>query len=233
VTRTRLSTLFAKLPRAGEVKTRLCPPLAPLEAAALAEAMLADGLARCLVSSAFRTQLAVHPPASQAWFHARFPELAEIVAQEGRDLGERLATHFERSFAREGLASAVVLGSDAPEVPLARVIEAHECLASGADLVLGPDGGGGYYLVGLRRPCGALFTEVAMSEPGMYARTRELARDRRLVVAELERGDDVDTPADLERLRARARDSRGRELAEVRRWFALYDARGSSLTAVP
>jgi rSAM/selenodomain-associated transferase 1 len=233
VPRARLTTLFAKLPRAGEVKTRLCPPLTGLEAAGLAEAMLADGLARCLASNDFRTQLAVHPAGSEAWFRARFPELHDLVAQRGADLGARLAAHFEQSFARERLASGVVLGSDAPEVPLARVLEAHERLSDGADLVLGPDGGGGYYLVGLRRPCGVLFTEVAMSEPGMYARTLELARDRRLVVAELEPGDDVDTPADLERLRARAQRATGSELREVRRWFARYDERGASLTAVP
>ncbi|MBK7645505.1 MAG: TIGR04282 family arsenosugar biosynthesis glycosyltransferase [Planctomycetes bacterium] len=231
--RTRLTTIFAKLPRAGEVKTRLCPPLESLEAAALAEAMLADGLARCLACDSFRTQLSVHPPGSQPWFHARFPELAEIVAQEGADLGTRLAAHFEHAFARERLSSAIVVGSDAPEVPLERLREAHERLSDGADLVLGPDGGGGYYLVGLRRACGALFTEVAMSAPGMYARTLELARDRRLVVAELERGDDVDTAADLERLRASAARARGGELLEVRRWFERYDERGASFTAVP
>ncbi len=231
--RARLTTLFAKLPRAGEVKTRLCPPLTGLEAAGLAEAMLADGLARCLGSSAFRTQLAVHPAGSEPWFHARFPELGELVTQRGADLGTRLAAHFDQAFAREKLSSAVVLGSDAPEVPLERVLEAHQRLADGADLVLGPDGGGGYYLVGLRRPCGVLFTEVAMSEPGMYARTLELARDRRLVVAELAPGHDVDTPADLERLRARAQAARGKELVEVRRWFARYAERGASLTAVP
>ncbi len=229
--RARLTTLFAKLPRAGEVKTRLCPPLTGLEAAGLAEAMLADGIARCLGSSGFHTQLAVHPPGSEPWFRARFPEVREIVAQQGADLGQRLAAHFEQAFARDRLASAVVLGSDGPEVPLAYVLEAHQRLADGADLVLGPDRGGGYYLVGLRRPCGVLFTEVEMSQPGMYARTLELARDRRLVVVELMPGYDVDTPQDLERLRSRAATST--ELCEVRRWFGRYDARGASLTAVP
>jgi len=231
--RARLTTLFAKLPRAGEVKTRLCPPLTGLEAAGLAEAMLADGLARCLSADTFRTQLAVHPPGSEPWFRARFPELTEVVVQRGADLGQRLAAHFEQAFARERLASAVVLGSDAPEVPLARVLEAHQRLSDGADLVLGPDRGGGYYLVGLRKPCGVLFTELSMSEPGMYERTLELARDRRLVVAELAPGDDVDTPADLERLRLRTRAAGGGELREVRRWFARYEGRGASLTAVP
>jgi len=224
----RLSTLFAKLPRAGEVKTRLCPPLTGLEAAALAEAMLADGLARCRASQAFRTQLAVHPPASEPWFRARFPELEDVVAQQGAGLGERLAAHFERVLARAEFTSAVVIGSDAPEVPLARVLEAHAELERGADLVLGPDAGGGYYLVGLRQPCAALFTEVAMSEPGMYTRTLALARAKGLALVELAPGFDVDTPADLERLRANASG-----LPAVRAWFARYDLRGTSLTAVP
>jgi hypothetical protein len=72
-----------------------------------------------------------------------------------------------------------------------------------------------------------------MSQAGMYARTLEIAGERRLLVSELERGADVDTPADLVRLRRSALAARPGELCEVRRWFARYDARGASLTAVP
>lgn len=223
--RARLTTIFSKLPRAGEVKTRLVPPLSPEDAAGLAEAMLADCVARSAACTEFRTELCVHPPGSQGWFRARFPEVAAVRAQAGRELGERLARHFDEAFAREALESAVVVGSDAPEVPLARLLEAHQRLADGADAVFGPDRGGGYYLVGLRRPCGALFTEVSMSTPGMYARTLELARDRRLVVAELEPGFDVDTGADLRRLRRAARLARGSGLSEVRRWLGAWRLR--------
>lgn len=223
--RARLTTIFSKLPRAGEVKTRLVPPLSPADAAGLAEAMLADCVARSAACADFQSELCVHPPGAEGWFRARFPEIGAVRAQSGRELGERLARHFDAAFAREPLASAIVVGSDAPEVPLARLLEAHQRLADGADAVFGPDRGGGYYLVGLRRPCGALFTEVSMSTPGMYARTLELARDRRLVLAELEPGDDVDTGADLRRLLRAARRARGGELIQTRRWLRAWRLR--------
>ncbi len=226
--RARLTTIFSKLPRAGEVKTRLSPPLSPDDAAALAEAMLADCVARSATCGEFRTELCVHPPGAEGWFHARFPEVAAVRTQSGRALGERLAGHFEQAFAREPLESAVVVGSDAPEVPLERLLEAHQRLCDGADAVFGPDAGGGYYLVGLRRPCGVLFTEVSMSTPGMYARTLELARDRRLVVAELAPGHDVDTGEDLRRLRRSARLAQGSVLAHVRRWLREHALRAQA-----
>ena len=71
------------------------------------------------------------------------------------------------------------------------------------DLVLGPDRGGGYTLAGLRAPCDELFTGVTMSSAGMCAATEALARARGLAVERLSEDDDVDTPADLARLRAR------------------------------
>ena len=56
----RLTALFTKQPVAGGVKTRLCPPLTPEEAARLAEAMLRDTVEKCLAGE-FRTVLAFTP----------------------------------------------------------------------------------------------------------------------------------------------------------------------------
>ena len=69
--------------------------------------------------------------------------------------------------------------------------------------MFGPDGGGGYYLVALRRPCPELFTGVRMSTGGMYGRTLELAGSLGLRVRELEEHLDVDVEADLLLLRER------------------------------
>ena len=202
----RVTTIFAKRPSPGHTKTRLCPPLSPAEAADLALAMLDDTVAKCLSCAGFETAIAAD--GDLAWFRERFGGVREIELQEGRELGTRLARWFERSE-----PGHVCVGSDAPQVPASRILEAHAALRSGADLVLGPDLGGGYYLVGLRRPAPVLFLEIPMSTADMCARTIELARSIGLVTHLLEPDFDVDVPADLERLARSGSGLRSAELA--------------------
>lgn len=192
--------MFAKRPVPGQVKTRLSPPLTREEASDLAQAMLDDTVEKCLECASFETSIAVDPPGEVAWFRARYPQVGEVLAQEGADLGERLARHFERAAAYRPGSTLACVGSDAPQVPVGRIVSAHEALEAGADLVLGPDHGGGYYLVGLRRPRSELFTRVRMSTSETYARTVDLARDFGLRVHLLAADRDVDGPADLELL---------------------------------
>ena len=198
--RGRLTTLFTKRPEAGRVKTRLCPPLSGEEAARLAEAMLADTVEKCH-GAPFRTALVFAGGENEPWFRERFPALAEQHPQVGAELGARLAHFARRAFAELGARTLVVIGSDQPLVARAQIVAAHERLEAGEDLVLGPDRGGGYYLIGLRSACDELFS-VPMSSAGMCAATEALARARGLSVALLAEGEDVDTPADLARLRA-------------------------------
>ena len=196
----RLNTIFAKRPREGGVKTRLCPPLSPAGAAELALAMLDDTVERCLGLAGFLTSIRAGSEEDLAWFRERYPRVASVEPQRGEDLGARLAAHFEDVAREARFRTVVVVGSDAPEVPASRIAHAHEALAQGADLVLGPDQGGGYYLVGLVRPAPQLFERIPMSTRDMCARTVELARSIGLRVALLDPGFDVDEPADLERL---------------------------------
>jgi uncharacterized protein len=195
----RRTALFTKHPTPGEVKTRLCPPLTAAEAARLAEAMLRDTVARCLAGD-FESELVFAPAARAPWFRQAFPGLARQSAQQGSGLGQRLAAHVAGVFERGEARTLVVIGSDQPLVPLARLHEAHAALERGADCVLGPDLGGGYYLVGLARSVPELFTGVPMSSAGMCAATEALAHARGLRVVRLEEHGDVDTAADLERL---------------------------------
>ena len=195
----RLTAIFSKCPRPGEVKTRLTPPWAPEAAAELAEAMLRDTVERCRGLGAFRTVLFFAPLAERGWFESAFPGV-ELVSQEGADLGERLAGGFARALARPGVDSVVAVGSDQPTLTPRTIEEAHGALEDGADVVLAPDAGGGYVLIGLRAPCARLFTGVRMSSDGMCAATVGLARELGLSVHLLPPGRDVDVAADVEAL---------------------------------
>lgn len=201
---TRTTTIFTKQPRPGFVKTRLCPRLEALAASELALAMLDDTVEKCARNGSFETVLCVDPGHAVAWFEARYPGVSRVVAQVGDGLGARLAHHVDVEFASHasGVVSPtlVVIGSDAPHVPVEACTEAHERLERGADLVLGLDDGGGYHLVALRRPCGELFTRVPMSTNDMGAATVHLARSMGLAVDFVATDFDVDTPGDLDRL---------------------------------
>ena len=202
---------MAKRPVPGLVKTRLCPPLAPAEAAELAQAMLDDTVEKCLASSEFETAIAAD--GELPWFRERFPAVVSILAQEGKGLGERLAHAFEREARERQGWSVAIVGADSPQVPAERIAAAHEAVEAGADLVLGPDRGGGYYLVALREPAPDLFTRVAMSTPTMRERTLEIAAELGLRARLLAEDFDVDTPEDLERLSRADRAPRSSTLA--------------------
>ena len=190
----RRTTLFTKQPVPWRVKTRLVPPLDPSEAAALAEAMLLDLWERCASCEGFQGALRFAPEGAESWFREHLPSLADQAPQRGADLAERLASHF--AGLRPG-DTEVVIGGDAPLLPLATMLAAHVALEQGADLALSLDGGGGYTLVGLRAPHPELFLEVTMSDPEMGARTVELARAAGLDVALLPTSTDVDTWSDV------------------------------------
>lgn len=210
--------VMCKAPRAGESKTRLAPVLTAEGAAALAACFFVDVCAGAAAEG--RELLVAYAPADG---RAPLEELLRVddfagrvrwLEQRGRDLGERLTDAAARAFAA-GCGPVVVLGADSPTLPAAYVARALEGLgAGGADAALGPAVDGGYYLVGLARPAPALFRAVSWSTPRAYAETAANAARLGLRLLELPPWYDVDTPADLRRLRAElSTDARARRRA--------------------
>jgi rSAM/selenodomain-associated transferase 1 len=157
--------VIAKAPRPGRVKTRLCPPCTPHEAAALAEAALADTLETLLAVRAARRVIALDGPPGP-WLPAGFA----VVPQVGKSLGDRLA----HAFAAIGGATFLV-GMDTPQLDAAAVSAAVEQLAQpGTEAVLGPALDGGWWGLGLRRPDARVFGGIEMSTAGTFA--QQLAR---------------------------------------------------------
>lgn len=202
----RLTAILSKRPLPGRVKTRLCPPLSHDEAARLQAAMLRDVVERCCGSRDFRCALVYSPQGDGGWFRETFPGLEDQRPQVGEGLAQRLAHLFETTLCGDGslreVQTLVAVGSDQPLLSTRRIAKAHRCLEEGADLVLGPDSGGGYYLVGQRAAHPELFTEIEMSTTSMFEETVRLAESSGLTVELLGKGYDVDVRADLERLHA-------------------------------
>jgi uncharacterized protein len=145
--------VIAKEPAPGRVKTRLCPPCTPAQAAWLARAALEDTLAACAAArGAGRRVLALdgHP---DGWL----PPGWDVVAQRGDGLAARLA----HAFADVG-EPALLIGMDTPQVTAAGLSEGLATLGR-ADAVLGAASDGGYWAIGLREADSDVFAGVPMS----------------------------------------------------------------------
>jgi rSAM/selenodomain-associated transferase 1 len=191
--------VVAKRPAAGQTKTRLCPPLTGAGAAALYEAFLRDTLEVMRQVDRAAPTIAYLPDDATGYFAELAPDMA-LTPQRGADLGERLDHALSAAFAA-GARYAVIMDSDSPTLPAAYVAAAFVALADGADVALGPCDDGGYYLIGLARPQPRLLREVTMSTPLVVRDTLALANELGLRVELLPQWYDVDTAAELDRLR--------------------------------
>ena len=166
--------IMAKAPLAGQVKTRLCPPLSPAEAAGLYRCFLLDKIEQVRALAQATPVVAYAPPDHGAMFSALAPDLA-LLPQQGPDLGVRLAGVLRRLL-ESGHHGAVAIDSDTPTLPVTLLQRAVDALADPAiDVVVGPTEDGGYYLIGVRAPQPELFVEMPWSTPDVLAETTHRA----------------------------------------------------------
>lgn len=225
--------IMAKAPHAGEAKTRLAPPLTLEEAARLAACLFADTVALALGTGAIVVVAYApadgRPPLEEALRaapRAMSPGGLRWLEQRGDGLGERLNGVVRRAFA-EGLGPLLLVGADSPTLPPLHLVSALEGLAgSRADVALGPTEDGGYYAVGMREPVAELFDSVEWSTPRAYEQTARNAARLGLRLLELPPWYDVDTPADLARLRAELADDEGagRRASSTYEWLRAHFA---------
>jgi len=188
--------VFAKVPRPGNVKTRLTPVLTAEEAARLYKAFLSDALAQ-YTSLPVDVRLYLAPPVPEGGLDL-VPDAVPVVAQEGASLGARMRNAFEASL--RTYDRCCVIGTDHPTLPSAYLRKAFQVLGQDRSLCIGPSEDGGYYLIGMNAFYPVLFEGMTYSHPRVFRDT--LARvektDARLTV--LPKWYDVDTPQTLERL---------------------------------
>lgn len=176
--------VIAKQPLPGRVKTRLTPPFTPEEAAALAEAALADTLAAAAATPADRHVLVLDGVAGP-WLPPGF----DVVPQCAGGLDERLAAAFAAC-----TGPALLIGMDTPQVTpelLGSALEFGDCGAW-----FGPAVDGGFWALGLATPDPALLLGVPMSVPETGAVQYARLRAAGLRTGLLPRLRDVDTAAD-------------------------------------
>src|SRR6184192_946351 len=203
--------LMTKAPRAGQVKTRLVPPLTNEEAAQLNRCFLRDtGAAISAYCSSLIAPspsrpsargVAVYTPVgSESDYTDILPTDFILLPQRGKNFGERLYFAAEDLF-KCGFDAVCLIDSDSPTVPAGNFAQAIELLSLPGDrIVLGPCEDGGYYLIGLKGLHRELFERIDWSTEQVLAQTRQRARELGLEVKLLPAGYDVDDDASLRRL---------------------------------
>jgi len=126
------------------------------------------------------------------------PEKVEWEAQVPGGLGERLGAAFHSAFrAKPSMVAAI--GTDCPTIQASHFEESlAQIEADEADVVFGPAGDGGYYLVALARETPAFFEGIPWSTEETLPASMAQAARMGLKIGLLETMEDVD---DLETLR--------------------------------
>lgn len=189
--------IFARYPEPGQVKTRLIPALGTDGAALLYRQMVEHTLQQA------RALAQVRPISIEIWFtggsNAQMQDwLGQDLSYElqpSGDLGDRLSYALQTTFSK-GNTSAVVIGTDCPELNTAILAQSFSALHHN-ELILGPAKDGGYYLIGLQRFIRELFMGICWSTAEVFQQTDKIAENLNLKRAYLTPLSDVDVPQDL------------------------------------
>jgi len=191
--------VMAKAPVAGQVKTRLCPPCSLREAAAVAEAALADTL-DAVARSAAEVKVVALDGRPGPWL----PPGLRVINQRGRGLAERLANAWADTRPWTG-GWGIQIGMDTPQVAaweldaLLAVLRRHRPARGRRDpALLGLARDGGWWVIGLPgTDPHAVFGGVPMSTSGTGEAQAERLRSLGLTIARAPIRSDIDTFDDL------------------------------------
>jgi rSAM/selenodomain-associated transferase 1 len=192
--------VFSRVPRSGEVKTRLARTIGDRAALALHRELLArtlntaqqagaDSLELCIDGNDFEGECAALAAGSSA----------TLTHQCGGSLGERMREALGRAL--EVGASPVLIGSDIPSLSPQDLGDAIGVLQL-HDAVFAPAEDGGYALVGCRRPIDRAIRGIAWGSTAVMDATRQALRSAGIGWHELRTLWDVDDADSLARWRA-------------------------------
>ena len=187
--------VFAKAPLAVQVKTRLCPPLSPEEAAELHRRMIMHTLNTAFLADLGPVALHCAPHTAHDFFaHCRRDFAVRLQSQVAGDLGLKM------QIALNGAGRAILIGTDCPSITPAYLRDAAAALSSANSIVFGPAEDGGYGLIGINGATPDIFSGIPWGTSDVMKSTRNILSATGQAWRELAPIWDVDRPKDLERL---------------------------------
>lgn len=187
----RSLVIFANAPEKGRVKSRIAADLGPDVALTAYKTLAEHAVAAASQVDWCRKTIAYAPNGTGDAMRNWFGDLFDYRAQGDGDLGRRMVDALERAFA-DGADRVILIGVDCPGVTDAIITEAFARLDS-ADVVMGPSFDGGYYLIGMKKPHKALFTDIPFGTGDTLQKTLASARRASIRVSLLEWKRDVNT----------------------------------------
>ncbi len=192
----KIILFFVKYPEPGKVKTRLARQVGSEEAAHLYRGLVEKNLKvlTSLQKDGIQTLVAFDPPDKKPAVEKWLVSASGFFPQEGNILGERLVHAFAYGFAHGG--QILALGSDTQGLTREILLQGFEGLET-RDVVVGPARDGGYYLIGLKKACPALFEDMPWSTPAVLAKTLARIDQEGLRCTLLPELNDLDEAEDL------------------------------------
>lgn len=188
--------MLARVPVAGQVKTRMIPALGAKGACDLQQLLLERALQ--LPEQDFSQRFIWLDGVPSAALRALAQGLGWTLAEQpAGDLGERM-----RQIATLGLEQSdavILIGNDCPALNGDYLQAACNALHE-QSVVIGPAEDGGYVLLGLRRVAASLFSDMPWGTEDVFAHTLQRLQQLEWNPALLPTLWDVDRPEDLPRL---------------------------------
>jgi rSAM/selenodomain-associated transferase 1 len=194
--------VVVKNPIPGAVKTRLQTRYTPEQAANLYTAFVRDTLDTVRSIDLDKRIIAYEPPNAEDAVRTICGDHWEYIPQVQEDLGQRMYQAILQQL-QLGAKSAILIGTDIPSLPASYISQAFDQLQH-KDVVLGPSTDGGYYLIGLSRPCPEIFQNINWSTSTVLSQTTESLRQHNYSLGLVPPWFDIDTPEELDFLVAHA-----------------------------
>lgn len=189
--------VFCKAPIPDQVKTRLTSEFSGEDAAKIHEQLARETLQDCLQLADVELELWCSPDCHHEFFACFEQQGFKLIAQQGDDLGARMAA----AFAAKPDCPGILIGTDCPTINAAYLSHALNALGQ-ADVVFAPAEDGGYGLIGMNQSNPGVFRDVAWSTSRVLAKSQANCLEAGLSVSLLPEIWDVDYPEDVQRWRA-------------------------------
>lgn len=192
---------MSRYPIPGETKTRLIPGIGADRAARLHQLLIQytwSQVSQFQTLSKCEVEICFAGGTSSEW-QSLLGQPAQFTAQRGTGLGERLTDAVQRAF-DEGCQRVIVIGTDCFQLTSEHLQDSQNALAF-SDIVIGPAHDGGYYLIGMCSPAVELFADISWGTPDVLKQTLQRCEAQNYTIQTLQTLADVDTPADLLKVR--------------------------------
>jgi uncharacterized protein len=190
---------FMRHPEPGFVKSRLAATVGPDEAARIYERLIRRTLGVAADFKRERSEVEIFifftPSDKELEIAAAYPGPWRFAHQQGRHLGERMAEAIQQTV-HQGYSQVLLVGTDIADLTPADIREAFQALEKGY-AALGRAADGGFYLIGLDRPCHSAFQPDIWGTGEIFARTESILLHAGFEVKRLKERRDIDYFEDL------------------------------------